>query len=198
MLLIILPLLTQRAFPLPLWKTSLTSVLPCCSYQMCKRMFFWGWIHVKFSSVVIKAKHAFYITPTVTTHYPYHIAISSPSSFYTHLFFLKKFPLSLVLSAPTPHCQYLHPHPSILGCSSRPPANPLISSHLCLSRTISSTHSPTQYYCACMCSHTQQYTILFLPLVSQFYSPYWKSAFKKAPSHTYTSTRKQEGSDLRI
>lgn len=27
----------------------------------------------------------------------------------------------------TPLCQYLHPHPSIFGCSSRPPANPLIS-----------------------------------------------------------------------
>lgn len=69
----------------------------------------------------------------------------------------------------TPLCQYLHPHPSIFRCSSRPPANPLISSHLCLSCTISSTHSPVQYHsvrarrCTAFCTHTTHHTAHFSP-----------------------------------
>lgn len=82
----------------------------------------------------------------------------SPETSSFHSFCLPNPPLPPSQSPFSPLSQYLHPHPSIFGCSSRPPANPLISSHLCLSRTISSTHSPIQCKCACVHCHTLYYT----------------------------------------
>lgn len=122
-----------------------------------------------FCPVIVKAQHVFYLTAAV-----WQVIISTsqapPLCLFIHIF-LRKFPSFHLFSLPNPPpaplhlsspqpalCHYHHPHASIFGCSSRPPANPLISSHLCLSRTISSTHSLIQYKCACMKSPTQYYT----------------------------------------
>ncbi len=123
----------------------------------------------------------------------------SPSSFYTHLIFLSPEISSfhsfvyLILrpSLLTPLCQYLHPHPSIFGCSSRPPANPLISSHLCLSppsRARIHQHNANVRACSDIRSATHVHDILHCSLLA-LSVPILLTIFKfMSPKYIHTLT----------
>lgn len=128
---------------------------------------------------------------TIILHLFIHFIFFSPEISCFHLFHLPTLhPASQSLF--TQLCWYLHPLPSIFGCSSRPPANPLISSHLCLSCAISHIHQHNTNVHA-LTVIPQYNTILHNPLHCSFSIPNvlilltpLKFKFQKAPSHTYT------------
>lgn len=165
------PAHTDRAFS-DLVKKILKSVLPWCG-QNVEDYFFDMDKHHVFScgheALACIIRHC--CSVTIIPHPFIHYIFFSPEISCFHLFHLPTLhPASQSLF--TRLCRCLHPLPSIFGCSSRPPANPLISSHLCLSCTISHIHqyntnvhahivihSTTQYY-------TTHCTVLFVFPVS--------------------------------
>lgn len=113
------------------------------------------------------------------------LPLSPPSHFHARLFFFqppprkkKKSPLPLApspqpsssssTSSPTTAelCHYPRPHPSIFGRSSRPPANPLISSHLCLEHAFSATMHACASCVRTRLTFATHRAVLFLPPVS--------------------------------